>query len=181
VTPSLPVDIVRYLEFLTPKGHIARIDYPNFFEIQGNDIPSVRAWLKRLSDTTWKTIIDKENSTNISSDDGVLKHLPPTLPIHASIDWNTYISDELILRIIQARNWLNPDVTTKYKHAIETSLSYSHEYIGNPTDNPPKLPTSTGGYEIAYLGLSSFIPSSSEAGDETDLQNTYQQQLNMLE
>lgn len=31
VTPSLPVDMIRYVEFLTPKGNIAHLTYPNFF------------------------------------------------------------------------------------------------------------------------------------------------------
>lgn len=30
VTPSIPVDMVRYVEFITPKWNIARITYPNF-------------------------------------------------------------------------------------------------------------------------------------------------------
>jgi hypothetical protein len=34
ITPSLPIDMVRYVEFLTPKGNIARINYPNFFTAQ---------------------------------------------------------------------------------------------------------------------------------------------------
>ncbi len=48
VTPSLPVDMVRYLEFLTPKGNIARINYPNFFEAPITDRASIRAWLKNV-------------------------------------------------------------------------------------------------------------------------------------
>ncbi len=34
MTPSLPVDQIRYVEFLTPKGNVARINYPNFFELE---------------------------------------------------------------------------------------------------------------------------------------------------
>lgn len=33
-TPSLAVDMVRYVEFVTPKGNIARLDYPNFFALE---------------------------------------------------------------------------------------------------------------------------------------------------
>lgn len=31
LTPSLAVDMDRYVEFLTPKGNIAQLHYPNFF------------------------------------------------------------------------------------------------------------------------------------------------------
>lgn len=34
MTPSLPIDQIRYVEFLTPKGNVARINYPNFFELE---------------------------------------------------------------------------------------------------------------------------------------------------
>jgi hypothetical protein len=40
--------------------------------------------------------------------------IPPT-----PIDWNTFISDDTITKIIQAKNWLHPDIETKYKQAIE--------------------------------------------------------------
>jgi hypothetical protein len=38
VTPSLAIDQIRFVEFLTPKWNIARINYPNFFELQWSDI-----------------------------------------------------------------------------------------------------------------------------------------------
>ncbi len=63
VTPSLPVDMVRYVEFLTPKGNIARIHYPNFFDISATDIPSARAWIRETSRLDWQSIIDRENVT----------------------------------------------------------------------------------------------------------------------
>ncbi len=56
------------------------------------------------------------------------------------------------------RNWLNPNVTKKYQNLIETNLSYSHEYGKNDIKNPPLIPRSGSGYEIAYLGLTPFIP-----------------------
>lgn len=33
-TPSLAIDTKRYVEFITPKGNVARIEYPNFFQVE---------------------------------------------------------------------------------------------------------------------------------------------------
>ena len=33
-TPSLAVDQIRFVEFMTPKGNIAHIEYPNFFNLE---------------------------------------------------------------------------------------------------------------------------------------------------
>jgi hypothetical protein len=178
VTPSLPIDLQRYIEFLTPKGNIVKLSYPNLFDAPIDSVNSVRLWLKNISDSEWKNIIDKENSTTIPSleisantflDLGSL----PTNPI----DWNNYISDDLIIQVIQARNWLTPDVTTKYKKAIETTLSYSREYVSGSLLNPPKIPNPASSYEIAYLGLTPFIPSSEDNADIKSTKNEYDTRL----
>lgn len=44
-TPSLAVDTVRSVEFLTPNGNIAKLTYPNFFQAEGNSVAEVRSWL----------------------------------------------------------------------------------------------------------------------------------------
>lgn len=49
---------------------------------------------------------------------------PGILPV-SPLDWNTYISDEMIQKILQAKNWLHPDISLKYRRAIESLLSYS--------------------------------------------------------
>lgn len=108
VTPSLPVDMVRYVEFLTQNGKIARINYPNFFSAPAGNRAEFRAWLKTLSEKEWKSVAESSGTPYV--------------------DWNSFISDETADTIIRAKNWLNPDVTTKYKQAIETNLSYSQEY-----------------------------------------------------
>ncbi len=92
------------------------------------------------------------------------------------------LSDDDIAAAIRAKRWLHPDVTIKMKQAIETWLSYAHEYgsgwelkqedivkalqdvpaflstITGSLTSPPKIPTMTGAYEVAYLGLTQFIP-----------------------
>lgn len=59
-TPSLPIDIIRYVEFLTPKSGRARFNYPNLFDAPSTSIADMRAWLKNVSDTQWNTIITQE-------------------------------------------------------------------------------------------------------------------------
>lgn len=129
VTPSLPVDTVRYVEFLTPKGNIARLTYPNFFDTPGTDVASVRAWLRDLATNEWQSIIAQENGTNLSAAESSVNSLLGVGAFPAApIDWNNYISDAFIEKVLQSKNWLNPDATVKYKQSIETALSYSHRY-----------------------------------------------------
>lgn len=156
ITPSLPVDMVRYVEFYTPKGNIARINYPNFFDIPSADIVSARVWIKAQADAEWQKIINLENTTtNSAKYTKANAYLSAgTLPV-SPIDWNQYLSDEMILKIIQAKHWLHPDISLKYRQAIEAMLSYSHEntLVTPLVETPPKIPTSSHEYEIAYLGL----------------------------
>ena len=112
-----------------------------------------------MADQEWNTIISNENSTSYAGDAALDARLV-TGSLPNAIDWNAYISDESIDTILRARRWINPDVTKKYKQAIETTLSYSREY---PTlasfEQTPKYPIRNDGYEIAYLGLAPFTPS----------------------
>lgn len=126
-TPSLPIDTIRYVEFVTPKGNIARIHYPNFFQTPATDIASFRAWLSDISRNDWNSIIAQENATNLSPEQIQAKQYLggngsiPGIPI----DWNQFLSDTAITQILQARNWLTPDVSRKYTQSIEAALSYS--------------------------------------------------------
>lgn len=129
VTPSIPVDIERSFEFITAQGNIARLKYPDFFRSPGTDIPTMRTWLKTLSESQWKKIIDLDATTARSPEQieangyiGV-----NALPVVA-LDWNQLISDAALEKILQAKNWMHPDITKKTQQIIETSLSYSHEY-----------------------------------------------------
>ena len=92
------------------------------------------------------------------------------------LDWNTLISDDVIEKAIQARRWLTPNVTEKYKTLVETNLSYSHTYSGDPLKNPPKLPNLSNGYDIAYLGLIPFVPGGEKDPNSEDIQ-AYQYKL----
>ncbi len=163
LTPSLAVDMDRYVEFLTPKGNIAQLHYPNFFVTPWTDVPSVRAWLSTLAQNDWNAIIAKENSTSVSSLQAAADAYLATWSIpSAPIDWNDFITDEFIEKVLQAKNWLKPDAIEKYKKTVESSLSYSDGYIWKPYDSSPSLPKVSDSYEIAYLGLTSLTPSSTE-------------------
>ena len=89
----------------------------------------------------------------------------------------------MIEKIIQAKNWLNPDIAVKYKKAIESMLSYSHENIAvTPRiETAPKIPALSNEYEIAYLGLpSSFGPDFSQASSST-AQASYETRIREIE
>jgi hypothetical protein len=144
VTPSLAIDMERYVEFFTPKGNIARIHYPNFFDIRATDIPSARMWIREQSEREWQTIIDREKITNLSPDETKSSsYLSPGVLPTTPIDWNQYISDEMITKILQSRNWLQPDIAVKYRQAIESMLSYSNGSASSrPLETlPPQIPT----------------------------------------
>ncbi len=129
VTPSIPVDIERGFEFITLKGVIARFNYPDFFKSPGTNIATLRLWLKDFSESQWKKVIDTDVTTTLSVEqieaNGYIGAVP--LPINA-IDWNVLISDAALEKIIQAKNWMHPDISEKTKKIVETSLSYSHGY-----------------------------------------------------
>jgi hypothetical protein len=68
-TPSLPIDMIRYVEFLTPKSGRARFDYPNLFDAPSSSIADMRTWLQNLSDTQWNTIISQEATLPFTAKD----------------------------------------------------------------------------------------------------------------
>ncbi|MBC7503535.1 VCBS repeat-containing protein [Candidatus Gracilibacteria bacterium] len=185
VTPSLPIDIERYVEFFTPKGNIARIHYPNFFDIRASDISSARNWIRDQGDREWQAIIDREQVTTMSLEETkVAEFLSPGVLPTVPIDWNIYISDEMITKILQSRNWLQPDISVKYRQAIESMLSYSNGSgsTTSPTTLPPQIPVLGNEYEIAYLGLpSSFDADFSQGSSSSAIINQYDTRLREIE
>lgn len=104
--------------------------------------------------------------------------IPPT-----PIDWNAYISDDTITKILQAKHWLNPNISAKYKQAIESILSYSHEdtSVRPVIDSPPKIPAISSEYEIAYLGLPSTFGVDFSQAMQSQSMMDYQSQLREIE
>lgn len=183
LTPSLPINTFRSAEFLTPKSGIAKITYPNFFspDMPYDSISSVRNWIKGQNDAQWWSIISAESGKSLSSFDAHLNtslgvtELPSIAP-----DWNTLLSDEMIMKIIMTRKYLAKGVTEKYAHRLQASLSYSQKF--DPLDtlkNPLTLP-GRNGYDIAYLGLSPFVPWGEEQTDDNALDAEYRYRLGEL-
>jgi hypothetical protein len=180
-TPSLPIDVIRSVEFLTERWNRAEIIYPNFFEAPLTSITDVRTWLRDISNTAWNKIISEESSRSMSPIDSIISRdlrvspIPPT-----PLDWNTLISDDVIEKVIQSRRWLSPQVTEKYKSLVETTLSYSHTSSGDTLSMPPKLPDLSSGYDIAYLGLAPFVPGWEKNPNSEEFQ-AYQYRLGELQ
>lgn len=87
----------------------------------------MRTYLKNLSEGDWNKIISKENGTTLTQNEssanlilgaGILPSSP--------IDWNSLISDDVLVQILKAKNWMHPDVSKKYTDALTSDLSYSH-------------------------------------------------------
>ncbi len=117
---------------------------------------SVRRWIKQKSNEQWQKVLDRENTTVLSSTQAKINAIVPPGKLPTSpIDWNIYVSDDTITKMLQAKNWLHPDIARKYKQALESMLSYSHGGVGSTslTTLPPQIPTLSDEYEIAYLGL----------------------------
>ncbi len=111
------------------------------------------------------------NSVNQIVTPGILPSVP--------IDWNIYVSDTMIEKMLQAKNWLNPDISVKYKQAIESMLSYSHENLSGST--APKIPPLSEEYEIAYLGLPSSFGGDFSHGSSSTAQAAYDTRLREIE
>jgi hypothetical protein len=177
MTPSLAVDAIRTVEFLTQKGWSAKLTYPNFFEAPTTSIADVRAWLKTLSDTEWNSIIAAEAvRAQTPTDKNIALSLWAKPIPNAPVNWNTLITDDVIEKIIRAKRSLAPNVTKKYQNLLEASLSYSHSSSGDILDNPLPLPKLSSGYEIAYLWLTPFVPKWEATQEDSSIQG-YQYQL----
>lgn len=128
VTPNLPINTTRYIEFVTKKGNIARMDYPNFFRApidEQTTVQHLRDWLEAESERQWKAIIEKERATEQTTEAAeVATKFLGAKELPEKFSWNDYISQEMLTQIIRSRNWLFPDVTEKYKRGVEQFLSY---------------------------------------------------------
>ncbi len=85
--------------------------------------------------------------------------------------------------MLQAKNWLNPDISVKYKRAIESMLSYSHENLSvTPfVSTAPRIPTLSDEYEIAYLGLPSSFGGDFSHGSSSIAQASYDTRIREIE
>ncbi len=179
VTPSLPIDEVRSIEFFTPKGNLAKFTYPNFFQAVGSDIPSLRSWLTSLSNQEWNAILSKEN---VSPASPIVAYLGGKSLPASPFDWNNLISDAVLQKVLQARSWLHPNVTEKYTSIVQSALSYSHiDPTKTSFTTPPIIPYQSEGYDIAYLGLSPFATDALGGADGAQKKELQDYQLSLSE
>lgn len=143
MTPNLAIDTTRSIEFQTPKGNIVTLTYPNFFRANVKNKDDVRKFLTEESEKQWKKILEIESKTSLSDAEKQvnneifkINNLSENLN---DFDWNNYISDEDIMKMLQAKNWMHPDVSQKYKQTIETMLSYSGKYTEKTENTPPSI------------------------------------------
>lgn len=157
MTYSLPIDVERSIEFITPKGNHAVIKYPNLFQTPATTIDDMRVWIDQMINTQWNEILTQERNTPFS--DAHVEIAREYLDAVPLIDnppvWSSALSDELLTEVLRAKNWLNPDIANRHQDIVERMLSYSGEHPQESLyDRPPQLvATPRQDYEIAYLGL----------------------------
>lgn len=143
-TPNLPVNVDGYVEFYSKKGNVFSVTFPNFFR-DAFDEKSLRD----QSQTVWKNIIDKENTTTQSPFDAqIATTILQAKDLPNDFDWNAYITDEERKRLEEAKAWLVPDIATRQQLALADMLSREGGNRG------AIVPNKNSKYEIAYLGLS---------------------------
>lgn len=171
VTPNLPIDKDRYIDFITREWKYAKIDYPYLFRVQLEDKRNISFDI--ISEELDKYLNKKSEEINsIFSNSSEVKWLLNNEEVNAllatkpswklEIDLKSYIkwrwSDWINL------NWANKDldyydillfsifwnnldsVSAKYKFVFENYLSSQ-----NSTNNKYYLPKNKSQYEIAYL------------------------------
>lgn len=89
----------------------------------------------------------------------------------------------MLTRILQSKNWLNPDISKKYKSTIEAMLSYSHGASGSlsPSTLPPQIPSLSEEYEVAYLGLPASFGADFRSAAYSKSMESYQARMREIE
>lgn len=142
-TPNLPIDEERYLLYLDRKASVARINYPNLFDINVDFydtdeviVSKIQAALQTAQssllpavspDNRWSKLINSGNSP-------------------ASLAETLLADNDLRAGLIDALRWKNLNIEMKYAHALDTSLSTSK------TADSLLIPDKKKLYEIAYMG-----------------------------
>lgn len=126
VTPNLAVNQIRSMEFVTKKGNIVTLEFPNFFQMK-DDISSVggaREWLKKISQEQWQKIKQLEDTTEQSDfDEQIAREFLNATDLPERFDWNDYISDETLNNMIIGFRWLHPNSANKARDVVLNSLS----------------------------------------------------------
>lgn len=115
------------------------ITYPNFFRMNARSVEEARFWLKNFSQDQWEQAIAAENARTLTPEELQIQPFtaPGTFPT-SPIDWNNYISDAVLEKVIRSKLWLQPDISEKYGSSIAASLSFSKNQ--STIDAPPYVP-----------------------------------------
>ncbi len=170
VSPSLPIDKQRYIDFIAADGSYQRIDYPNLFTLDDDtrENPEVaeanlKAELDRVSEQI-NTIRENNNPNALTGNQRSLYELLKTWDFpNSEVDLYADFKDRGLS--VFALGWDSKDISysdtlsfalywnslntpsAKYKFIFENYLS--DQFAGEAEYNLPKNKKS---YEIAYLG-----------------------------
>lgn len=175
VTPSLGIDAEHFVEFVTRKGNIAKIYYPNYFTQTTTEVASESDDKFSLR-KQWQKVLETENNTNISVEElDIIDRAFGVQSLPNDLSWEQFVPADMISAVKEAKNWLSYDVASKHKYALETLVGGSADdaslFSGADVgfSGMPGKKRASGLYEIAYFGLNSVIPSND--GDAYDSQN----------
>ncbi len=156
VTPSLPADRDRYVDFISPKGNYVKLEYPNFFRIlfgtgETVTLEHARNAVKTLLDAKSSEInalVNGENPSSLSGKSGGLAGLLKSGEYPAAaVDLYARASEDpkMLDALAEAVLWNNlGNATAKYAYLLEHHLDIdgnsSFPIAGHKSD-----------YEIAYL------------------------------
>jgi hypothetical protein len=148
VTPSLPADRDRYVDFISAKGNYVKIPYPNFYRIRFNENEEVTAENARTKIKELLNAKSAEINATIQSESGSVSgaFATGTYP-SANVDFFKKIESDPILfdAITDAVVWNNLDnATAKYAYILEHHLDI---------DGNSKYPIAghKSDYEVAYV------------------------------
>ena len=156
-TPSLASDRDRYIDFLTPSGSVAKIEYPNFYRLTWGDTENltadtVRARIKEVLDAKTKEISALITANNPAGLTGT------KLIEYNELKRGDYPSEgiDLYTRLASAGNALNTiidtvlwynesNATNKYAFVLEN-------YLDRDGNRDYPLSGMKKDYEMAYIG-----------------------------
>lgn len=120
--PNLPVDGERFLTYLSREGSVAKIVYPNLFDVSVSPHESDDAIIQKII-----SILSKTDTLLAPG-----KLFPDTHPWHTLVSGSDkslplsellFKDDTIKKGIIDALRWKNMDTASKYAHMLKLSLA----------------------------------------------------------
>lgn len=156
ITPSLPADRDRYVDFVSAKGESAKIMYPNLFRVRlsGNDvsIAGAKAKLKEYLDAKSagiNSLIAAQSPAGLGGKQREVYDALKTGPyptMNVDLYGSIAAKPELLEMVVQAVYWNNlTNATAKYMFLLE-------HYLDSDGNTLYPLPSFKKVNELAYLG-----------------------------